>query len=73
MESLETIITNKLKHLFNGEVHVKQKGNVLIVDVYFYDGASFHTSVLIPQETAITPKVCNDLTSCIINDYLLWF
>lgn len=73
MESLETIITNKLQYLFNGEVHVKQKGNVLIVDVYFYDSSLFHTSVLIPQETAITPNLCKDLTSCIINDYLLWF
>ena len=35
MESLETIMTNKLQYLFNGDVHVKQKGNVLIVDVYF--------------------------------------
>ena len=73
MESLETIITNKLKYLFKGDVHVKQKGNVLIVDVYFYDSSSFHTSVLIPQEMPINPKLCKDLTSCIINDYLLWF
>ena len=73
MESLETIMTNKLQYLFNGDVHVKQKGNVLIVDVYFYDSSIFHTSVLIPKETTITPKICKDLASCIINDYLLWF
>ena len=73
MESLETIITNKLKYLFKGDVHVKQKDKVLIVDVYFYDSSSFHTSVLIPQETTITQKLCKYLTSCIINDYLLWF
>ena len=72
MENLETIIANKLKYLFKGGLHVKQKGNVIIVDVYFYDSSSFHTSVLIPQETGITPKLCNDLVSCIINDYLLW-
>lgn len=73
MENLETIITNKLQDLFKGDVHVKQKGVVLIVDVYFYDSSIFHTSVLIPQEMTITPKLCNDLTSCIINDYILWY
>lgn len=73
MESLETIMTNKLQYLFNGDVHVKQKDNVLIVDVYFYDSSLFHTTVLIPQETAITQKLCKYLASCIINDYLLWF
>lgn len=72
MESLETIITNKLQRLFNGDVHVKQKDNVLIVDVYFYDSSIFHTSVLIPQEMPISSKLCNDLTSCIFNEYLLW-
>lgn len=73
MESLETIITKKLQDLFKGDVHVKQKGNVLIVDVYFYDSSIFHTSVLIPQEMAITPKICNDLAHFIIKEYSYWY
>lgn len=73
MESLETIITNKLQGLFKGDVHVKLKDNVLIVDVYFYDSSVFHTSVSIPQEIAITPKVCNDLAYYIIEEYNYWF
>ena len=72
MESLETLITNILQHIFKGDVHVKQKDNVLIVDVYFYDSSIFHTSVLIPQEMPISSKLCNDLASCILNEYLSW-
>lgn len=72
MKSLETMITNKLQDLFKCDVHVKQKGNVLIVDVYFYDSSVFHTSVLIPQEMAITPKLCNYLAYSIIKEYY-WF
>lgn len=72
MESLQTIITNKLQDLLKGDVHVKQKGNVLIVDVYFYDSSVFHTSVLIPQEMTITPKLCNDLAYFIIEEYYYW-
>ena len=71
MESLETIITNKLQDFFKGEVHVKQKDSVLIVDVNFYNSSSFHTSVSIPEEIDITPKLCYDLTSSIINDFFL--
>lgn len=73
MESLETTITKKLQDFFKGEVHVKQKCNVLIVDVYFYNSSSFHTSVSIPEEIYITPKLCYDLTSSIINDFFLDF
>lgn len=73
MKSLETIITNKLQDLFKGDVHVKQKGNALIVDVYFYDSSVFHTSVLIPQEMTITPKLCNDLAYSVIKEYYDWF
>ena len=71
MESLETIITNKLQDFFKGEVHVKQQCNVLIVDVYFYNSSSFHTTVSIPEEIDITPKLTYDLTSSIINDFFL--
>ena len=73
MESLETIIKNKLHDIFKCDVHVKQKGNALIVDLYFYDSSLFHTYVLLPQEMDITSKLCNDLTSCIINDYISYY
>lgn len=71
MKRLESIIRNSLQEYFAGDVHVKQVDNELIVDMYFYySSALFHTSIELPQEKYITPELCNDLVSQVINDFI---
>lgn len=71
MKRLESIIRNSLQEYFAGDVHVKQVDNELIVDMYFYySSALFHTSIELPQEIYITPELCDDLVSQVINDFI---
>lgn len=73
MKRLEIIIRNSLKEYFAADVHVKQVDNEIIVDMHFYySSILFHTTIELPQEIYITPELCDDLVSQVINDFILY-